>query len=188
MRKIESKQEIEARRKKIQLVVVISMVGLLLLATVGYFASEMFGGSEESSTRKISYAGRTYIRQNDILLLEENGKVFQFFDLPNESRGIYLNSSSFSDFAGKPLYLTKVVPEAQVILSNLHGIYLRTNIACLELEDCKENEPLKNCSDNVIAFIESEETKVERKENCIFIYGDLKKGVDAFSYSLLGIK
>ena len=61
MRKIRSEKEIESRRKKMQLIVGIVMVGLLVLATAGYFAIDMFSGDSETSQNNIiQYGGRKY--------------------------------------------------------------------------------------------------------------------------------
>ncbi len=186
IRKIKSEEEIKARQKKMQIVVSIIMASLLLLSTIGYFASEMFAGDQEIRTDKINYAGRTYLKQNELLVLSSENKDFYFFSLPNESRNIYLNESSFADYLNKPLYIINLDPSAQLILMNLEGVYSRWQTACLE--ECEENLPIKDCSDNLIVFLKDETNRVEKRENCIFIYGDFEKGVDAFSYKLLGIK
>jgi hypothetical protein len=188
MRRIKSEKELEAKRKRMQLMVGIFMAGLLVFATAGYFASEMFGGDSGNLGTNIVYGGRNYFKQNNIFILEMENRYFYFFNLPNESRGIYLNDSSFADYSGKPLYLVNLVSEAQMILSNLEGVYSRWQTACLENEECEGELFVTDCSRNVIVFLEDSETKVEKKENCIFIYGDFEKGVDAFSYNLLNIR
>jgi hypothetical protein len=188
MRRIKSEKELEAKRKRMQLMVGVVMIGLLVLATAGWFASEMFGGNSENFSGRVEYGGRTYLRQNNVFILEMENKYFYFFNLPNESRGIYLNYSSFADYSGKPLYIVNPVSEAQMILSNLEGVYSRWQTACLEDEECEGDLFVTDCSRNVIAFFENNETKVERKGNCVLIYGNFEKGVDAFSYSLLNIK
>ncbi len=187
MRRIKSEKEIQARQKKIQLFVGISIAVLLLLSTIGYFASELFGGDGEVQPSNLEYGGRTYIRQNDILVLLVEDKPFYFANLPNESRGIYSDGASFQNYSGKPLYIVNMQSSAQRILINLDGIYSRWQTACLE-EGCEENLPVKNCTDNLMVFMKANETRVEQNENCVFFYGDFEKGVDAFSYGLLGIK
>ncbi len=147
----------------------------------------MFGGESETAATKISYGGNDYLIQNGMYILNLENKNFYFFNLPNESRGIYLNESSFTDYSGKPLYVVNPLAGVDLILINLEGVYSRWQTACLE-EVCEENLPVKNCSENLIVFVEDENTKVERVDNCIFVYGDVEKGIDAFSYKLLGIK
>lgn len=187
IRRIKSEKEILAKQKSMQWIVGIIMASLLLLSTVGYFASEMFGSNSEVTSSSIVYNGNTYSKQGELLTLVVEGKPFYFYNLPNESKNIYLNASSFTDYSGKPLYIVNMSSAAQLVLMNLEGTYLRWQTACLEKE-CEENLPVKNCSDNLIVFVADENTKVERKENCIFISGDFERGVDAFSYKLLEIK
>jgi len=188
LRKIKSEKEIQVRNKRLQFVVGVVLIGLLVLASMGYFASERFrGDSETAQATRIQYGGKTYFRQNDLFILQIENRSFYFFNLPNESRGIYLNQSSFEDYSGKPLYIVNPQRGLDLILMNLEFVYSRWQTVCLE-ESCEKNLPLKDCSENLIVFVEDENTKVERRENCIFIYGNFEKGVDAFSYSLLGIK
>jgi hypothetical protein len=187
LRKIKSQEEIAARDKKIRLFAVIFMASLLLLSTAGYFASELFGNKGQTSLNKINYGGLTYFIQDNFYVLEMEGRDFYFFDLPNASRGLYLNSSSFENYVGKPIYVVNINSAIQTTLLNLEGTYSRWQEACLE-EGCGENLPVKNCSENIIVFEEGEIDKVKREGNCLFIYGNPEKGVDAISYNLLGIK
>ena len=188
MRRLKSEKELEAKRKKMQLLVGLFMVGLMVFATAGWFASEMFGGNQDIQGSSVEYGGRTYFRQSDFWILQEQGRNFYFHDLPTESRGIYKNQSNFFDYSGKILYIVNFVSEAQFILLNLDGVYSRWQEACFDGLDCEANLPTKDCSDNMIIFKEGNTTSVERQDNCVFIEGDFRKGVDAFSYSLLQIR
>lgn len=189
IRKIKSEQEVIARQKRMQFAVSIVMVGLLVMATVGYFAAEFLGDKSENKSNKVVYGGREFFIQNELISLKEGGHEYYFFDLPNKSRNIYLEESTLQDFVGKPLYVVNPRSEIQLLLNNLEGTYTRWQEACFN-ESCQENIPIKNCTENMIIFIESEseQSLVKKEENCILIYGDPIIGIDAISYKLLGIK
>jgi hypothetical protein len=189
IRKIRSEQEIRARQKRIQIIASIVMVSLLIFATAGYFVSELLGINTETSLQQVTYAGKTFFKQDDLFYLIENNKQFYFYDLPNVSRGVYDNKSSLQEYSQKPLYIVNMQPQAYIILLNLEGQYSRWQGACFK-EDCQEKLPIKNCSENLVIFsnVESNISKVEKQENCIFISGNPQVGVDAFLYSLLDIK
>lgn len=188
MRKIKSEQETQSRKKKMQVFVGMFMVSLMILATAGYFATELFTEKGSIQTNeKVIYGGKTYFRQNDLWILQEQDKQFYFYNLPNESKGVYQNNSTFEDYSGKVLYIVNLVSEAEFIVMNLNGVYTRWQTACIESESCNEDLPIKNCSENLIVFKKGDKDRVERQGNCIFIYGNPEKGIDALSYNLLGI-
>lgn len=188
MKKIESEKDREKKKQRNQTIAVVFMASLLLLSTAGYFAAELFGNNQNQILgEKIKYGGLTYYDQGGFYALDLEGAIFYFFDLPNSSRDIYQNTSTFDDFYGKPLYITEENSASSHFLFNLDGIYSRYQKACYE-EECEEDIPPKNCSDNLIVFRESEEDRVERVDNCLFIYGNSEKGIDAITYNMLGIK
>lgn len=187
LKKIKSEAEKEARKKRMQIIVSVIMMSLLLLSTFGYFASELFGNNTETDSNKIEYGGLVFEINNGFYTLNMNGQNFYFYDLPNASRGILSEEVGLEQYLDKPLYLVEGVSEAQPLILNLNGFYSRVQEACYK-EDCGNNLPIKTCTDNLIIFRESEETKIEKEENCVFIYGDFTKGVDAISYNFLGIK
>jgi hypothetical protein len=185
LRKIESEQEIQKRQKRTQLIVGIVMVSLLLVSTIGY---AILSRDESDSAQTVEYAGKIFVRQNGVWLVKVDDRPFYFFNLPNETADVLVRGLSFSDYLGKPLYIVNLNSAAQRLVLNLEESYLRWQEACLQ-EGCKENLPLKNCSENVISFVEDsvENTRVEKNGSCVFIYGDFEKGTDAFSYGLLGL-
>lgn len=52
---------------------------------------------------------------------------------------------------------------------------------------CGGDLPVKDCSQNLIVFVQGNETRVYSEESCVFIVGDVLRGSDAFLYKLLGI-
>ena len=183
-----SEKEKEKKQQKLRWLVGILMAGLMLLATLGYFAAEFFqGGFQDSTFQEQVIDGRTYLDFGDSWGHTFGTRTYYFFNLPNQIGNIFQGNVEFSDYNNRPLYLVNEKPEADFVLSNLAGYYRSVEKACLE--DCPENFQIVDCSENVIVFQEDsfENTRVEQQENCLFIYGDFERGIDAISYSLLNI-
>ena len=97
---------------------------------------------------------------------------------------------TLDDFANKPLYISETSPSSQEILSNIRNYIERAQLACINGKECKEDLPIKNCSDNFIIFKESKINKVTQEDNCIYILAKSKEAIkvgDAFLYRILGI-
>ena len=66
----------------------------------------------------------------------------------------------------------------------------RVQLACYGSENCTEDRPEKNCSDNMILIYEREYViNIAEEDNCIFIFSnDTIRDVDAFLFRILGVK
>lgn len=53
---------------------------------------------------------------------------------------------------------------------------------------CEGDLPMKDCSSNLIVFIEGNETRVYGEDRCVFIVGDASLGSNAFLYEVLDIR
>ena len=94
---------------------------------------------------------------------------------------------NFGDYSQKPLYFVNYNAASVEILQNLGQFVLRYQEACLG--ECEEELelPAKDCSENLIIFVDGGEDKVWKNESCVYISGDFIKSSDAFMYKLLGI-
>jgi len=110
-------------------------------------------------------------------------------DTQNISAPIFKNLYSYS---GKPLFFSGESPGKQEIARNLIDFLSRyPQDACIDNYEklCKEDSPIKNCSqDNIIIFQEKNETEISQEENCIFIsalYSEQIRASDAFIFKIL---
>ncbi len=173
MRRLETKIESEKRRKRIVSILSTFMLSIMVLSVLGFsFLSNTGDSSNEEGNPnqgqlKIDYGGQT------IYLMSTQE------DIENISININILPQIYF---GKTLY---IVSENQGILQEIAstiGLFSsRVQEACHG--PCEKNLPERNCTDNLIIWKESEENKVSKEDNCIFIEGDLRT-VDAFIYNL----
>jgi hypothetical protein len=189
MRKIQSQSEKDKKIRKNQIVIGVILISIMVFSILGFG----FGGNQQESSEK-TYNGFDFFQENGFWIIELQGNRFYFQYLPQELVNVSISGTfNIQDYVDKPLYFVGTNPEAaQVILNNIGGVLLRYQEACLDDEDCKnEDLPIKTCEDNLIIFKESEEnsdTKVEKEGKCVYISGDYVKGANALIYDLLGIK
>ena len=184
MRKILTQAEIDKKKKKNQFVVGAVMVFLLVVSTLGY--SLMSNNDDESSG--VSEFGIKFFKSNGLWRAEIDGGVFGFQNLPSEILDVNVNISiGLANYSGKVLYFVSPNNGASEILNNLGGYVPRYQEACLDAENCEGDWPIKNCSDNLIIFVEANETSVYQNGGCVYIAGDGVAGADAFLYEVLKV-
>ena len=74
---------------------------------------------------------------------------------------------------------------------NQNQIILRMQLACLEGEECVDDELVgKTCEENFIIIQEADVTEVVQEDNCVFIRGpaeELTKITDGFLLKIIGV-
>ena len=189
MRKIISKSQEEKSRNRKQLSVGLILIAIMLMSVIGYG----FVGKEEENAQKVNYNGFEFVKKNEFWITKTGNLQFVFKYNPKEIEKIGGDLKDLENYYGKPVYISsddnEVVAE---IYTNLNQIVQRMQKACLEGEKCEDkNLPIKTCKDNFIVVKESENSKIEQKENCVFIYGkqeDLLKLGDEFLFKILKIE
>lgn len=194
MRKIQTQADIDRKKRKNQIILGVIMIGLLVLAPLGY---SLLSGDGDSDSSKVNENGVDFFRQNGIWMVEVGGAVFRFQNLPSKVSNISVNVSvDLGQYSRQPLYFVNPNEGANEVLVNIGDYILRYQEACLSNETCKDNLPVKGCDANLIIFEtdsqgddsgEPNYTEVYQDGNCIFIVGDSIKGTDAFLYKVLQI-
>lgn len=190
MRKIETQEEKERKEKRKQTFLAVALTLILIGSTAGY---AFFTREREGENLKVKIYGRDFFFQNNYWLTNYASRTLYFHNLPNETKNIESDELFNWNYQGQAIYFVNTQPAAQTILINLGEHFSRYQEACFEEDSeipCNEekNLPLKNCSDFLIIFKESEKTKVKKQENCIFLEGDFEKATDKFIYKLLKIE
>ena len=184
MRRIETKEQMEKKKKRNQMILGAAMIFLLTASVAGY--SIMNNASQETS--KVTEYGIDFYRQNGMWLAEFGEDTFIFQNLPSEVSSVEVQINlTLGQYYSNPLYFINANQGAPEILNNIGKFILRYQEACLENETCEGNLPIKDCSNNLFIFEAGNETKVYQDENCVYIAGDSVKGADAFLYKVLGI-
>ena len=191
MRRIETQKDKDKKKKRNQLIVGLILIFVMLGSTVGY----AFGSftKENNSEDSLKYNGVELNKQNSYWTFTIGDFNFALKYNPKET--IETNSENLSymnSYNGKPLYVYSENSESTLeIYQNFQNVAERMQFACYEKSKCQEDWPLKDCTNNIIIIQKSNSTKIEQKENCVFIEGkneDLAKLTDEFLYKILGVK
>jgi hypothetical protein len=189
MRKINSSQDKIRKQKRNQIIFGILLVIIMVFSTLGY----AFGGgesSEEEGVERIDYNGKYFFEYGSAWISEEEPRIFLTNNPQNVSQEFFF-VNGIDSYEDQPLYISYNESFSSFfIYDNLSPIALRMQQACLE-KGCKEELPVKNCSNNFIIIEEYLESSVVQEENCVFIKGnseDLSKLVDSFILEIFGIK
>ncbi len=183
MRKIRTKEQIEKGNKRKQLILGIVLIFLLVVSTAGF---SWLSKEDETTKGVVTEKGFKFYEQNGFWLTQIGDKVFSFSYLPSEVENITIEGIyDLNNYTNQPLYFNKLEEGAIEILNNIKSYILRYQKACTN-EECKEDIPTKDCSNNFIIFEEGG-SLVYKKENCVYIVGEQKKGADAFLYKVLNI-
>jgi hypothetical protein len=191
MRRIVSKTEKKKKQRINQIIVGGVLIVIMFMSVLGY---AFYGQTDsEDSTKKLIYGDYEFLISNGYYLLNLGNYQFGFRTNPKESLGeIQGNLNKLNAYSNKPLYIFTEDPQASNEIGiNLGNMAQRIQFACLEEENCEENLPIKNCSDNFISISKSEENLIKQEENCVFIEGkeeELIKVVDEFLYHVIGVK
>ena len=180
MKSLKEKRSKKNTRTK-QIVVGLVLVVVMLLSTLGY----AFQGTTQKKSKDVVYGDYTFVGVGGNWNLKGTNLYFNYN--PSETPDLNL---SFPDYNQKEVYLDIKNFEIKSEVTNiLSYVALRVQDACLEGEECLENVPIKDCTNNLIIVREGENSYLDK--NCVFIQSseeDLMKTVDGFLFKLLGIK
>ncbi|RMF55857.1 hypothetical protein D6745_00935 [Candidatus Woesearchaeota archaeon] len=185
IRKIQTQKEIERAKRKKQVIIGGILILIMVVSTAGYAIISSIDGQKS----KVEFNGVEFERSNGLWKFEIGGQEFYVQNLPQSLKNVSVNGSfSVADYINKPLYIVGGSSSEVSELINFLGRYvLRYQEACLLEENCSKDVPVKDCTNNIVAFVQSNVTKVYKNESCVFIEGDFLKGVDAFIYRMLGV-
>ncbi len=189
MRRIETKEVREKRRKRNIAIMSIFMLVILVSGTVG-FAYSFYGAGTDSA----SAGGNKKVKEGEVgyddsvgrYFLRFSGRDIYFFNSPDAVKEVPIDAQVvLNDYAGRPLYIDAEKDIIADEISSTLGLVSSTaRRACYG--ECDKDLPEKDCSSNLIIVKESEEEKVYQEERCVFIEGKMRT-VDAFLYKVFGV-
>ncbi|MEK6891363.1 MAG: hypothetical protein AABX03_04470 [Nanoarchaeota archaeon] len=199
MRKIFTKEQVDKRKKRNQILVGIVLIGTMVISTLAYAFFSSDGGSTGAVGEKIKYNGVEFVRnENGYWQYSMEGVSFYSYYSPSETENVNISQIlTLNELYNKPLYFVSSNPSASSeITQNLGRYASRYQETCLtssgvKLGECDENTVEKTCADNIFVFKEANETKVERKDNCLFIeslYSEQVLISDRIIFKTLGIQ
>jgi hypothetical protein len=197
MKKIMSKEEIEKKNKKLQIILGVVLMGLMVLSTAGFAIM-----SGDNNTEEVSeiYQGFKFVKLGSYWTIELNNQIYYFQYLPQELENLEISGFyDLNQYSEKSLYYVENNIASQLISQNLQGKISKIQEACLIGYNCDTNKsiegnlPQKTCSDNLIIFSEELEssselkTSVKKIDNCVYLSGEYIKASDAFMYKILRV-
>jgi hypothetical protein len=195
MRKIKTKEEQERKRKRNMIIMGVVLILIMGLSTIEYSINRETTTNTDNS-KKISYNGITFSKQSGYWFFNYGGYQFSTVYNPKETEDIsFIMKANLQTYSGKPLYFVGDYPESfSEINKNLNRFVLREQMACILGENCSEELPIKNCSeDNLIIIKEpigNENEKIYQNKSCVFIissYSNQTRYIDSFLFNVLGI-
>ncbi len=181
MRKIQSKKDIEAKKKKNAAYLGLSLILLMILSTMGY---SIVNNNQTSREISVEIEGLKFINVNDGWTLRVQNREFYFSSLPNETAKTEENIS-LEDYIGKTLYFVNYNFAYEKLLFNIGSFVERYQEACLEGLNCSNTDlPTKTCEDNVIIFDETSDG-LRKEKNCVYIGKNIDENIDVLSYKIL---
>ncbi len=188
MRRIISKEEEKKKRKRKQLIVGLVLIIVMLGSTFGIVVNSF--GKKKNSDEKIIYNNVEFERQGNYWSTRLGEKIFIFRYNPKEVLFIPGYVKSFSDYAGKPLYIYSESEGAELeIYRNFQNIVQRMQKACYK--ECEEDLPIKNCDNNFIIIQNSSIVNIVQNKSCVYITGpeeNLTQITDEFLFKAIGIE
>lgn len=181
IRRLESEETREKKRKRNTLFLSIIMIGILLLSTAGYFSLK--DNSSSTGNKNIQQIGDSWV-------LSYGDQQIRFSSSPEIAKNIsVLTSKTLGDYYRKTVYVASdSEPSFYEIYSTL-GLYTdRMQEVCYG--KCDKNLPEKVCNENETMIIVNTNStgigKVYEADNCLFIEGGIAP-VDAFLYKIFGV-
>jgi hypothetical protein len=178
LRKIESSEERERKRKRNTLFLSIVMIAILVFSTAGYFAFK--GDSTQSNTQGVQNMGDSWV-------FKYGEQTIRMSNPPEDVKNItvFINDD-ISSYSGKTVYIASENDAGSYeVYSALLNNVGRVQSACYG--KCTKDLPEKECNETMIVIKPANVTEmVYQKDNCVFIEGDLK-AVDAFLYKIYGM-
>ena len=183
IRKIQTEEEMEKKRKRNSLILSIVMISILVFSTAGYFSLREDDASSSGDNRVENIGDSWILRYGD--------QIMQLSNSPESAKNVSISLfKSISDYSGKTVYIaSESDPELYEISSTLGRYIDRLQPACYG--KCDKDLPEKNCNETMIVIrslniSENSKGRVYESDNCVFIEGDLI-AVDAFIYNLFRI-
>lgn len=178
IRKLESREESEKKRKRNTLIISIILISILVFSTAGYFSL---------SSKEEKKEGESVVQEmGNEWVMKYGEQNLKFSSSPEAAKNTsVIMASTLNNYYGKSFY---IVSESDAvyyeIAYNLGSVAGRIQPACYG--KCEKNLPEKNCNETLIIYNQSGQNRVYQSDNCVFIEGSMS-AVDAFLYRIFGV-
>lgn len=194
IRGIRTQEEIDKKKRMNQIIVGGVLIFILVLSTAGFAFFSNPNSSQQPGNEKINYNEYDFKKGNNgFWEFQIEGQTFSTIYNPYETENITLDFQTLiNNYYGRPIYFILSNPAAADEINRNIGRYAsRWQEACLLGEKCESNFAIKNCTDNIFVFKETNYTKIYKKESCIFIeapYDEQEKVSDRLIFKMFGVQ
>ena len=185
MKRIKSPEDAKREKGRNKLIVGFILIFLMVFSTAGFALFGRSSSSNNGSNFDQSEAADAYY-DGYRWIYSFGGQQFYFANNLDSVKEIPVDISfTLQNYASSSVFIVAESDEVlNEISNNLDRYTARLQEACYG--PCEEDLPEKDCTENLIVWINSDVGRVYQEENCVFIEGDLAT-VDAFLYKILGI-
>jgi len=148
MRKINTLKNKEKKDRTKQFLVGGVLIFIMLFSVLGY---GFYGDGGSNNNQNINYNGFEFVNENGLWSVDIGNINFIFKNNPNEVPKISSEINYLNTYSKKPLYIKSESNEAEFeVFNNLRQVVQRMQYACVNKDDCEDNLPIKNCTNNFI--------------------------------------
>ena len=198
MRKILSKEELERKKKRNNIILVLVLGAVMVFGTLGFALQGSGNLTTTNGGSEVDYHGFKFLNQNGFWYLGN----FTFSNTPPDianqtTTNVSLGLKQLSSYQGLPLYIYSEDPSSEAEAdTNFALVALRIQRACPAGMNCTSSSlPIKTCSDNFIIIeainsTSSTDSSIIQDNNCVYIRGpqeDLLALTDQFLFKALGV-
>jgi len=201
MRRIVTKEQEDKKRKRNQILIGVVLMLVMFFSTIGYGYSYFISNNEDigdinDTIQTYDFNGFEFRDLNGFFITNKNGNSLIFRNSPDDVKnifGIEIDSLDKIEFyKDKELYVYSDDDLAKSeIITNINLFVKDISGACYDGKNCGVGVPIKTCEDNLIVIEESENSRIFKKDNCVFIQGkkeDLILFTDKYLFKLFGIE
>jgi hypothetical protein len=164
----------------------------MIFSTIAY--SFMSRGRDPNTKKAFLYNGIAFVQNQEYFIGSVSNYQIVLLNNPKSNDLVAENKieRDVSSFYLLPLYIDSKDDLANSIISqNLgpnNGVAQRVQFACFEEEGCKDELPIKDCSENlIIVRYSNDTTRIEGVGNCVFIHGKEEEMSQVIDKFILGL-
>ncbi len=184
-----TREEKERKEKQTKTLVGLILTVLMVGSIVGYAFYQKDGRRAEN----IDYKGIKFnLKEDGLWHFKIQNQEFSTIYNPKQTENVSgFLIMNIQGYMGKPLYFSYNSNREGVneMIRNIGRFAARIQYACID--ECEENWPVKNCSeDNIIIIKRINETLIKQEENCVYILAkeeDEARACDAFIFKIFGL-
>jgi len=154
------------KQKTVKIIWAVFILVIMVSSVIGFMYQPE--NTNEVNDGSVNYNGFKFINNNGYWVLEKDGQSYYFTNLPDDVKSIEI---------------------PQISINNQKQYFLYVD-ACIKEENCPNDWPVKDCTNDGFYFKISNQSRVYKDDKCYVLEGsltDINKEVDKINYIILGV-